>query len=189
MDKFEDLSNRQFGSWRTTNISKCVDGRHMNWQCICVCGVVKFVRSDLLKSGMSSNCRKCNGKKTAKRFYTGCEELSGVYFNTLRKNAELRKLDFDLTIEYLYELFVSQDKKCALSGVSIYLNRSLGSAKIDEFGVRQSASVDRIDPSIGYVMGNVQWVHSTVNYMKTDLIEEEFIEWCRKIVTKWGDAK
>jgi len=35
---------------------------------------------------------------------------------------------------------------------------------------------------MGYVEGNVQWVHKIVNFMKQALPDNEFINWCRIIV-------
>jgi hypothetical protein len=45
-----------------------------------------------------------------------------------------------------------------------------------------SASLDRIDSSKGYVKGNVQWTHKTVNIMKQAMSDEELIDWCKVIV-------
>ncbi len=45
---------------------------------------------------------------------------------------------------------------------------------------------DRIDSCVGYVPGNVQWVHRTVNFIKRDLPDDEFIEWCKQIAERSG---
>lgn len=76
-------------------------------------------------------------------------------------------------------MFEKQNGKCALSGVDINL-----SDKLHKFSPDYStftASVDRIDSSKGYIVGNIQWVHKTINYIKRDLDENEFIDWCKKI--------
>jgi hypothetical protein len=46
-----------------------------------------------------------------------------------------------------------------------------------------TASLDRIDSSKGYIIGNVQWAHKMVNRMKNDMPQEEFIEFCRDIIS------
>ena len=66
-----------------------------------------------------------------------------------------------------------QNKKCAITGTDIYF-----STKISGNG---SASLDRIDSKAGYIIGNVQWVHKDINWMKADFGETEFIEWCKKV--------
>jgi hypothetical protein len=45
----------------------------------------------------------------------------------------------------------------------------------------QTASVDRIDSSKGYFLDNIRWVHKTINYMKMDLEDIEFLNLCRNI--------
>lgn len=44
-----------------------------------------------------------------------------------------------------------------------------------------SASLDRKDSSKGYLKGNVQWLHTSVNNIKGALAHDEFINICKKI--------
>ena len=44
-----------------------------------------------------------------------------------------------------------------------------------------SASLDRIDNNIGYIEGNVQWVHKWINVMKGAMSNECFIFLCNKV--------
>jgi hypothetical protein len=77
-------------------------------------------------------------------------------------------------LEYAWDLFIAQNRTCVLSGVRL------------TFGKRgNTASLDRIDSSEGYVEGNVQWVHSEINRMKGRLSDKNFVEMCRKVV-KWN---
>jgi hypothetical protein len=41
-----------------------------------------------------------------------------------------------------------------------------------------TASLDRINSSLGYVEGNCQWVHKVINTMKMALSQDEFIYYC-----------
>lgn len=50
----------------------------------------------------------------------------------------------------------------------------------------QTASIDRIDNSKGYIVGNVQWVHKQVNFMKGTMKQKEFIKFCKLISSKCG---
>lgn len=47
--------------------------------------------------------------------------------------------------------------------------------------VNGNASLDRIDNTKGYVAGNIQWVHKAINLMKLDLVQKDFINWCKKV--------
>lgn len=102
-------------------------------------------------------------------------ELMGQYVALIRSNAAIRDLKFEVTGEFLWKLFLKQDRKCALSGVTI---------QFKDFGVdrtTQTASLDRIDSCLDYTEDNVQWVHKHVNRMKWDTPNDEFIEWCKNI--------
>lgn len=104
------------------------------------------------------------------------EEISGGYWYNVKLNAKERNIEFNITIKYIWDLFLKQDRRCALSGERlIFVGNYRRNRKL------QTASLDRIDSSCGYVEGNVQWVNKNINYMKMDLPEKEFIELCSKI--------
>ena len=107
--------------------------------------------------------------------WKGCGELSGSYWYAVKSGANARNLDVEVTIEEAWELYENQNRKCALSGLDISFTETV-QRKNDT-----TASLDRIDSSRGYVPGNIQWVHKTVNRMKTDLTQEEFIKFCKLI--------
>lgn len=44
-----------------------------------------------------------------------------------------------------------------------------------------TASLDRIDSSKDYTIGNVQWIHKSINLMKNVIPQDIFVEWCVKI--------
>jgi hypothetical protein len=46
---------------------------------------------------------------------------------------------------------------------------------------RKNWSLDRIDSSLGYIEGNVQWIYKEIQFMKRVLSQEDFIGWCEKI--------
>jgi hypothetical protein len=88
-----------------------------------------------------------------------------------------RKIEYRLDNEYLWSLFLEQDKRCALSGVEINFFPNYTSRN----KTKQTASLDRIDNTKGYIKGNVQWVHKSVNLMKNKYNQQEFIQWCKLI--------
>ena len=93
----------------------------------------------------------------------------------LKKNAERRQIEFKLSKEYLFSLFLKQERKCVLSGIELFMPMLKMNRK------KAIASVDRIDSSKGYAEGNVQWIHKDINRMKMDLPEEYFIDLCSQI--------
>lgn len=116
--------------------------------------------------------RRDSAKKAA---WTGCGDIWGSKWSMWRLAAAKRGLEFSITVEQAWELFLQQDKRCALSGVPLTFGSAHARSSV-------TASPDRIDSSIGYVEGNVQWVHKDINVMKRSLSDIDFIEWCRKVV-------
>jgi hypothetical protein len=51
-----------------------------------------------------------------------------------------------------------------------------------------TASIDRIDSSKGYILGNIQWVHKDVNFMKRTYSQEYFVKMC-KLITENCEIK
>ena len=72
----------------------------------------------------------------------------------------------------LYQLFKDQDRKCALSGVDLKVEK----------GAVACLSLDQIDSTKGYIEGNVQWVAWAVNRAKGDMPTEMFLDMCSKIL-------
>ena len=102
--------------------------------------------------------------------------IPGRYLYNLKHSAKLRNLEFNLTLDQLWELFIRQNKTCALSGISI------GFHKPGEKYTTQTASVDRIDSNLGYTINNIRWVHKDINYMKMDLTDDRFFYLCKEII-------
>ena len=101
--------------------------------------------------------------------------IPGRYFFGVEYGAKKRGYIFDITIEQLWQLFLKQEGKCALSGLPIRFH------KPGEKYTAQTASVDRIDSDLGYTIDNVKWVHKQINRMKMDLSDQDFIYFCKKV--------
>lgn len=110
------------------------------------------------------------------KLFKGVGEISyswwKVHVTRFRKGKETQRHPISITIEYAADLFEKQNRKCALSGLKI---RCANTSK------RNTASIDRIDSSKGYVVGNIQWVHKDINWMKNVHSSERFIELCKEV--------
>lgn len=128
-------------------------------------------------------CKSCatkvaNAKKIGKDKST-FGDLGGVFANMTKKEARRRNLEYSVTNEYLWNLFLKQGKKCALTGLDITLSHKLKN-KCPNYDLI-TASLDRIDSSKGYIKDNIQWVHKVINIMKNTLTNEQFIFMCTKV--------
>jgi len=104
------------------------------------------------------------------------EDISCGYLTGIKKRARLKGHEYSVSAKYLWELYEAQGGKCSISGEPIGFVKPY--AKNERL---QTASLDRIDSSKGYIEGNLQWVHKYVNNMKMSLDQGVFIRMCKKI--------
>lgn len=105
----------------------------------------------------------------------GCGDIYATHWTTIRKNAVSRNLEFKITCEYAWELFLKQNRKCALTGVDLKFPTRCWSRN-------GTASLDRIESNHGYIESNIQWVHKNINMMKQQYSTELFFDWCKRVV-------
>jgi hypothetical protein len=127
----------------------------------------------LKKYNIPSNSQFGKPNKNTKKF----GDIHQSYICTLRLRAKNKKIDFNLDGDYLWKLFLKQKRKCALSGLLLVFPKAWGIKSKTNI----TASLDRIDSKLGYVKGNVQWVHKTINTMKMNMSDNEFIYFCKKV--------
>lgn len=84
---------------------------------------------------------------------------------------------YEVTLDYndIRKLWDEQKGLCALSKVPMTYFKGRGK-------VNTNLSLDRIDSSKPYELGNVQLVCVQVNYMKSDLNKEQLLYWCKEII-------
>lgn len=100
--------------------------------------------------------------------WKGEGEISKSVFYSYVRNAKKRKLKFAVSQNYIWNLFLQQDRKCALSGVKLTF-------PLHRKDYQATASLDRIDPMKGYVENNLQWITKEINYMKQSMNNMEFL--------------
>jgi hypothetical protein len=165
MKKIE-MMGKQFGMLTVIEDAGKDSKGHLMYKCRCECGNVKNIHGTHLRSNKTISC--------------GCKnKLNGIcsdmWYNIVKGNLRLRtsrkNMEVDISKEYVFDLFLKQNGKCALSGLPITLPKRWRERL-------QTASLDRIDNNLGYVMGNVQWVHKHVNVMKNKFPQEMFLYIC-----------
>jgi len=90
-------------------------------------------------------------------------------------------MNFNITNEDIKNLYEQQNGLCALSSIKMTTDTYMTSG--DERSINKyNMSIDRIDPNKGYTLDNIQLICVVVNMMKSDLNNENFIEYCECIV-------
>lgn len=156
----------------------------------CDCGKIEIKRKDWVISGRTTSCKSCASKRTALKYpppvnFKGLGGLSKTHFSSIKHGAVKRNIPFDLTLEYLWELYENQHGCCALTGLPLVLVPEIKNSNVNWDII--TASVDRIDSSLGYTIGNVWWVHKEVNRLKNNYSLQELIYWCSLIVNTHGN--
>lgn len=119
-------------------------------------------------------------KKPSRWNATGTKNIFGVRFNQWENNARKRNIDYDITKEYLQLLYEKQLGKCAYTGIELNSPTTYKNYR-ETVGSPYNISLDRIDSTMGYVYGNLQFVCVWVNSSKGNMPDEMFKEVLRKV--------
>ena len=122
--------------------------------------------------------KPCRNPEFIKRHAGNRNDEYSQFRYHLRK-AKSRNKECDLTLEYLKEVWENQDGVCGYTGMKL-THHMWNTTKIPT-----TASLDRIDSSLGYVRGNVQFVSVMANFAKSDFTHEEMVLFCKSISERW----
>lgn len=100
-------------------------------------------------------CRKCKGERCLKYART----KKGAISNRLR-SIKSREINCTITPEWIYEQLEKQEWKCALTGLPMKIYSDQKQADADVW------SIDRIEPSKGYVPENVRFILNRINIFR-----------------------
>lgn len=161
------------------------------WLCKCECGFERLVLGTRLRFGKSKSCGCDSIKATRKALWKGYGEIGLDLWSSYKRGAEKRGYEFQITIEEMWELFLTQERLCALTGLPLemfsYRHFNSTPVKNKKGGItgrrtHGTASLDRIDNTKGYDINNIHWVHKDINIMKKDHSLEYFLSLCQKVV-------
>lgn len=144
--KFSDRGTSKLKSWWCC--SKC----NHEWQA---------TKSNRVNKG--SGCPECKKQKfrgSNNPKWTGHGDISGGKWLEIRRNSIK---PFEITIEYAWELFLVQNRKCVFTGKELTMS---------------TASLDCKDLSKGYIENNVRWIDNRLNRIQPD---ENFIALCQQV--------
>lgn len=183
MPKIANLIGKKYGLLTVESFAGVTPCGHKTYNCICDCGNYTVRTGTSIKRSKNSSCGCFSKKGSQHHQWTGTGEISsGFWYDHIVKSASgskygnrIRKVkELTLTIEEAWDLFIKQNKKCALSGVELSFPKKSNDKS-------WTASLDRIDSSKGYILENVQWVHKHINIMKNKFDNQYFITMCKKI--------
>lgn len=106
--------------------------------------------------------------------------MFGNAVKSARSRAKKKGLPFNLTREYVINMFNEQDGLCYYSGLTMSIVKSDITKTHDPLKM----SLDCVDPEKGYVEGNVVWCAYCVNALKLKMSKDDMVDICRAIVKK-----
>lgn len=164
---YKDMTGMKFGSLIVLRREFVAGQKLACWECQCKCGNKKIFKGSELRAGKIKTCG-CRINVINRRNWQGYKNIPQSYWRSLSKNSTQRNIKFNLTIEYINCLWEEQNSVCKLSGLKISFSE-------------KTASLDRINNNVGYVLGNVQWVHKDINKLKSVFSQDKFIELCNYV--------
>lgn len=131
-------------------------------------------RNSICKSCRTTIANKSSLRNSSRENNSQWKGYKDIPFNWFSKYflRGRKKRTGTINIEQIYDLWIKQDKKCALSNQDI---------NFYDDGNGHTCSIDRIDSSKEYVLDNIQLVHKDVNLMKNSFNQDYFIKICKLI--------
>lgn len=149
------------------------------WKFTCLlCNNEHVARLQDVRRGKTKSCGCQKNKGLSNGQWKGYLEISGRTISHYKENAIKRNIPFEVDLEYLWKIYVDQNKKCPYTGIDLFLE-----CKNSDSRTPSNASLDRTDSKLGYIEGNVNWVYKPINIFKGVFSHEEFISLC-KLVAK-----
>lgn len=177
--KYEDIFivGQKYGKWEVINNIPLIE-KEAKILCKCTeCNETeRYVPAFQLIKGVSKRCSKCgySNKGDKNPSWKGYDVIPKSKITRIICGAKKRKITFDLEISYLSDLYNSQNGLCYYTKKPILFSDN-------------TASLERIDSSLGYIKDNVVWVHKNLNIMKRELSFDDFLEVCRLVVKNFDN--
>jgi hypothetical protein len=190
-----DRTGERFGQW--TVLGPAARAYQTMWACKCQCGTKRDVSSANLTAGNSTSCGCVRAANSAfairNRNYKGSrnpkarksaarnggvwvpshskeyKRAAGIFHSAKRRGIPI---EFTSSAELAGYVATIMPDKCPVFGEE-FTSRGVG---LNSW----SPSIDKIDPKLGYIRGNIQVISMYANRMKQDASPEQlrmFAEW------------
>lgn len=139
--------------------------------------------SKIIKRSVTSIIKKAGRLELKNKLYNRTH-VTDIFFGNILYRANKKNLELNITPDYLEELIETQSFCCNLSGLPLYINTKTCNKK----RATSTASLDRIDNNKGYIVGNCQFLDKRVNFMKSDMDQQEFIDLCCRVADYYRES-
>ncbi len=163
-----------YKDWIVINGPKISHYHSVMWEARCRCCDLStrwLQGNELTNPNKCFCCQNCAAKKRGRRLTKRngrVGDLTKEQHTRLKNSAKTRNINFNVSIEFLWNLFILQKSTCAITG--------------DIIDNIKEASLDRKDSNLGYTEENVQWVTKQANLSKHIMSQKDFISFCQKVL-------
>ncbi len=128
------------------------------------------------------NHREDRLKRAKDNYY---KNFSNSLIRSLKQRAKIMKIEFDLDVNFIDEMYTAQNGKCALTKIDFMFEKQDSSRR------PFAPSIDRIDSKLGYTKDNVRLVCIVVNLSLNEFGDQVFDKMCKSYVenTICGERK
>src|SRR5690349_8266125 len=120
----------------------------------CDCGSIRTIGIYYFRKCPGARCQKCTGPENARKQTTpkhkGIGDISRKLYDYYRRTAKKRSLEFNISLRYMWDLFIEQKGKCVFTDLELRFARGTHNG-INH--LEMTASLDRKDSKKGYVKG------------------------------------
>lgn len=170
-----NLIGEKFGMLTVLNYVGLNKHKNKIWLCLCECGSTCKAITTYLNNGKTTSCGCGKNRKGENSYnYTGYKDITGTKWNSIINNAKSRNLNFNITKKEVWNKLIEQNNKCYLTNLPISFKTG-------------TASVDRVDNSLGYEKCNFVLTHKDVNLMRNKFDLSYFKYICNLIIKNKND--
>lgn len=113
-------------------------------------------------------CNECNSERVKS------QPISKKIWNRAKNRAKARGIEFNITPDDIVIPIV-----CPILGIPLKENKGKPGA------YRDSISIDKIKPELGYTKGNIQIISQLANAMKQNASEQELVTFAKYILANY----
>jgi hypothetical protein len=172
----KSLDGNRYDNYTILSLNKTFDAGEKVWNAQCDCGKIFSIRTSRINNTPSCGC---SDSETNPKFVKEFKDMPNWFIQKFADGAKDRKIEYNISNEILWDVYIQQDMKCVYTGVKLFM-------PTQKTQFTYNASIDRIDSKIGYISGNVQWVHKKINMMKGVLSDQDFIDFCVLVAANRG---
>ena len=167
---------------RNLNYTRITEGTKLCHICGDTKDVSSFYADKRDKDGLRASCKNCKNFHEYERLSTFDRFINNL-LTGIETHSKKHDPPLDITIakQTITDLYNKHNGLCAGTGIKMTHIRKYTPDQVEKITREHyyNISVDRIDSRKGYIAENVQLVCAGYNLMKLDMIESEFIQWCR----------